>query len=354
MSELGPLAHSSNLPTAIADSGSTGHFLAIDTPNLQALPTTAPITVALPDGSTIQSTHTAELDLLPLPKSARTAHLFPALTNTSLLSIGKLADAGCTATFNKHYLIIKWRGRELLKGNRCPHTGLWQVPLQTKPFHHQAHTITNTSKASDLVKFSHSALFSPVISTLEKALQNHYIKGFPGLTAAALKKYPPHSVATAKGHLDQARANTQSTKPKPSKPNDNSTAQETAAELFPAAPEKGNSSEACYASIETFKPSRQVHTDQTGKFPVTSNRGMKYVFILYDYDSNSIHPVPIKNRSAESILKAYQQVQAKLIKAGLRPKLHRLDNECSELLKDYMIAEEEDYQLVPPGNHRRN
>ena len=81
---------------------------------------------------------------------------------------------------------------------------------------------------------------------------------------------------------------------------------------------------------------------------------MKHVFVLFAIDSNSIHPVPIKNRAAESILAAYQQVHAKLVKAGQKPRLHRLDNECSQLLKDFMIAEEEDYQLVPPGIHRRN
>ena len=31
---------------------------------------------------------------------------------------------------------------------------------------------------------------------------------------------------------------------------------------------------------------RQIATDLTGKFPVTSNRGNKYLFVLYDYDSN--------------------------------------------------------------------
>ena len=175
---------------------------------------------------------------------------------------------------------------------------------------------------------------------------------FPGLTIASLKKYPPLSTATAKGHLDQTRANQQSTKTK-------SSAQTPSdlllADLFPEPLSDGNKRNACYVNTVTYhSESGQIHTDQTGKFPVTSNRGMKYVFVLYDYDSNSIHPVPIKSRSAESILAAYKLVHAKLLKAGLRPKLHRLDNECSQLLKDFMIAEQEDYQLVPPGSHRRN
>ena len=351
MSEKGPPVTSEKIPTAIADTGATGHFLAIDTPNLESHPTKHPIKVALPDNSIITSTRIAELDLLPLPKEARTAHLFPALTNTSLLSIRKLCDAGCQAVFTDKEVIINWRGRVLLKGNRCPHTKLWQVPLQTKPFYHQANRITGTNTVAETVKFSHAALYSPRVSTLTAAVAKMYVKRFPGLTVKNLKKYPPQSVATAKGHLDQKRANQQSTKA--STQNDSDAALQ-AEEFFPTALHQGQTTDACFATIATFQPTRQVHSDQTGKFPVTSTRGMKYVFVLYDYDSNSVHPIPIKNRSAESILNAYQLVHSKLVKAGLKPKLHRLDNECSDILKDFMHEQEEDFQLVPPGNHRRN
>ena len=338
-------------PTAIADTGATGHFLAFDTPKLKSEPTKNPITVELPDKSKIVSTHTTELFLPPLPPSARIAHLFPALQNTSLLSISKLCDAGCTALFSKEDVTITYQDKEILKGNRCPHTGLWQVPLQGMPLSHQANSVTGpTNTAAELVKFSHAALFSPSLSTLQTALEKHYVTNFPGLSTQTLKKYPPHSVATAKGHLDQVRANKQSTKPKPVS---NEPAVEVE-EIFPAHLEQGNLTHSCYTAVVSFHSTGQVHTDQTGKFPVTSTKGMKYVFVLYDYDSNSIHPVPIKNRSAESILQAYKQVHSKLIKAGLRPKLHRLDNECSQLLKDFMLNEKEDYQLVPPGSHRRN
>ena len=51
---------------------------------------------------------------------------------------------------------------------------------------------------------------------------------------------------------------------------------------------------------------------------------------------------------------AYKQVHAKLLKAGLKPQLHRLDNEYSQILKDFMTEEKEDYQLVPSGMRRRN
>ena len=37
-------------------------------------------------------------------------------------------------------------------------------------------------------------------------------------------------------------------------------------------------------------------TNLTVRFPVTSNRGNEYLFILYYYNSNSILVRPIKNR----------------------------------------------------------
>ena len=118
---------------------------------------------------------------------------------------------------------------------------------------------------------------------------------------------------------------------------------------------KHNRTHACYAAVIDFKPTGQTYSDQTGKFPVTSSSGNAYLFILYDYDSNAILAEPIKNRSAESILEAYKICHARLSKAGLKPKLHRLDNECSRILKEYMTEEAQvDYQIVPPGVHRRN
>jgi hypothetical protein len=34
----------------------------------------------------------------------------------------------------------------------------------------------------------------------------------------------------------------------------------------------------------------QIYTDQTGRFPVVSSKGNKYIMILYHYDSNNTIP----------------------------------------------------------------
>ena len=107
-----------------------------------------------------------------------------------------------------------------------------------------------------------------------------------------------------------------------------------------------------YAKCETI--TGQVGSDQTGRFIVPSTNGKNYSFVLYDYDSNSIHAKPIPNFKQESIKDAYARVLRLLQRRGLRPKLYRLDNEASQLLKDFMTDEDVDYQLTPAGLHQRN
>jgi hypothetical protein len=76
--------------------------------------------------------------------------------------------------------------------------------------------------------------------------------------------------------------------------------------------------------------------------------------VLYDYDSNAILAKPIKDRIAPELLKAFQFMEQELVARGLKPKLMKLDNEASKLLKDYLYQQEIAFQLVPHYSHRRN
>ena len=355
---VGPPTIMQNPPMGIADTGTTGKFLSLDYLHNSCLQdikeTTNPIQVEEPSGNIIQSTHTATIPWNQAPTSAAcTGHLFPSLKGKCLISIPMFCDAGCTATFTPTEVLINYQGNVIIRGNRCPTTGLWLVPLTTTPSNpHQANAVTLPHKVPDMVAFSHATLFSPTLPTLQIALDKGYISNFPGLTSKSLKQHPPKSVAMLKGHMDQTKAGVQSTQPKLPKQEQEAQIEEI---LFPKPLHNGARTNFCYAAIShPFAPTGQIFTDQTGKFPVTSTRGNAYVFVLYDYDSNTIHPVAIKNRSADSILDAYKQVHQELVQAGCRPKLQRLDNECSTALKNYMSEENVEFQLVPPGTHRRN
>ena len=158
-----------------------------------------------------------------------------------------------------------------------------------------------------------------------------------------------------KGHLDQERKNKRSTKkgaPSASPPDLRSDDDEPD-DPFPPS-ETGNArTHHCYATV--FEPATgQIHSDQTGKFVVASSAGNNYVMVVYDYDSNSILVEPMRSRTGPCILAAFQVIHVRLVTAGLRPMLQRLDNECSAALKTFLRDEQIDYQLVPPGIHRRN
>jgi hypothetical protein len=152
------------------------------------------------------------------------------------------------------------------------------------------------------------------------------------------------------GHLDQVRKNQRSTKVKPPKPDDDSN------DVIPSPPSTDRKhTQFVYAAIvQAPNESGQIYTNQTGRFPVTSRRGNKYIMILYDYDSNSILAEPMKSRTDDEIIPSYQALHDRLIAAGLKPRLQKLDNEASRCLKQFLNTNDIEFQLVPPHSHRRN
>jgi hypothetical protein len=75
--------------------------------------------------------------------------------------------------------------------------------------------------------------------------------------------------------------------------------------------------------------------------------------VLYDYDGNAILEEPIKNRTAQELLRTFQVMEKKLTARELRLKLMKLDNEASQLLKSYLHDTNIAFQLVPPYSHIR-
>ena len=120
---------------AILDSGASSHFLAVGAPITRKEKATSPISVTLPDGTKVRSTHTGDLRIPQLPKSARACHIVPGLASYSLISVVKLCEAGCEVSFTRFGIGVKvrYRGQLVLEGSKCITTGLWMVPLDTTP-----------------------------------------------------------------------------------------------------------------------------------------------------------------------------------------------------------------------------
>jgi hypothetical protein len=125
--------------TSILDSGCTGHFLLVNAPCLNKVISQTPLTVRLPNGATMESPHTAELDIPKLSAAASKEHVFPGMSNHSLLSVGQLCYGGYIVTFKQDIVTICDSGSsQILSGPRDFNTGLWRINLkQTNNHKHE-------------------------------------------------------------------------------------------------------------------------------------------------------------------------------------------------------------------------
>jgi hypothetical protein len=92
--------------------------------------------VRLPNGATMESSHTAELDIPELNAASSNAHAFPVMTNHSLLSVGQLCDEGYIVTFKQASVTIcDSEKSQILSGPRDLDTGLWRINLKQNNNH---------------------------------------------------------------------------------------------------------------------------------------------------------------------------------------------------------------------------
>jgi hypothetical protein len=203
---------------------------------------------------------TALLPIPQLPEEAKIVHLFPALGETSLISIGQLCDAGCKAIFDATTAKIYYQDSLVLQGSRSSESsGLWT--LRITDAHSSNHAVNMQAKPEDLVDFAHRSLFSPANSTLLRALQLNFLPPFPGLTIQNLRKFPPRSEATIKGHLDAARKNYKSTHKSPAELLD-PLLRELLDDAFPPSNTEGTRTHHVFAALHETKA--MIHSDLTG------------------------------------------------------------------------------------------
>lgn len=96
-----------------------------------------------------------------------------------------------------------------------------------------------------------------------------------------------------------------------------------------------------------------VHTDQTGRFPVTSSRGHIYIMVLIDIDRNYIAMEPMKSRETAELIRAYCAIMDKRKSEGIQPKKQILDNEAPQLYKEKIEEYGLEWESVPPTHDQR-
>ena len=105
---------------------------------------------------------------------------------------------------------------------------------------------------------------------------------------------------------------------------------------------------------EIIDHKRQIDTDLTGKFPVTSNSGNNYLYVIYDYDNNCILIRPMKSRADSEFILVFTDLHEHLPTRGLNPAYMRLENEASPAFQRELLAKNIDFQLPPLIMHSRN
>lgn len=148
--------------TAIAGSGCTGHFLQVTIPYLNKTPTSNELRVLLPNGSRIQATHTALLDMPNLPIAACQAHIFPQLKHKALISIYQFYQ-GCSALSTSTNVQILLNSTPIIHGSRQPTTRLWTIDLGIQPESTTSNKRTTKWKPKPtlLLTYTHAILAQP-------------------------------------------------------------------------------------------------------------------------------------------------------------------------------------------------
>jgi hypothetical protein len=325
------------------DSGCTGNFLLVNVPCLNKVKSRTPLTVRLPNGATMESSHTAKLDIPELNAAASKAHVFPGMANHCLLSVGQLCDEGYIVTFKQSAVTIYDSGNsQILSGPRDLNTGLWRINL--KQSNNQkpepiANNVYELRKPGALVHYLHKSLFSPTTYAMLQAVKDGHMITWPGLTEDAINKHLKLTLAMAMGHMNQRGQKIRSTSKAP-------------IEKQPAMKKDlGTKTHLVYNVVVDHD---QLYTDLTGKFPVRSNKGNSYVMVCYVYDCNYVKVIPMKSQSASEWVKAYDTVHQELTVKVFKPTLQTLDNEASTALKKIFTVNDIAYQLVPPHCHRLN
>jgi hypothetical protein len=228
----------------------------INAPCLNKIKSQNPFTVRVSNGATVESTHTASLDIPELNETAFIAHIFSGIANHSLLSVEQLCNKGYSVTFKIDAVTIyNPRYIQIFKGARDLDTGPWRINLRMEHQQHPhevANKVYELRNTGALVNYLHKAMFSPMKSALLQAVKKVYLITWPGLTEQAIKKHLKLTPVIATGHMNQHRQNIRS-------PSKTSTSEMEDESVTPAG--LGTKTHLVYAVVVD---QGQLYTDLTG------------------------------------------------------------------------------------------
>jgi hypothetical protein len=219
----------------------------------------------------------------------------------------------------------------------------------------EANSLYECNNTYQLINFYHATLNYLVVSTLVKAINKGYLKGFAGLTSRQVCQHIKVNSKTEKGHMDQSHQGKRSTKTSspagipPPFPSDGKRI-----DTMEPLPQESFNARMHFVFMSIIKISGMLFSNRLGQFPITSNRGNKYIVIFYIYDANFVKSVPIKSRLKEELLRAYWLVYAYLTAQGFKLQLHKMDNKRSHNVETFICEENTHLHYTPRDIHRTN
>ena len=164
--------------------------------------------------------------------------------------------------------------------------GLWMVPVvDDNPISlgldvaETAMGVYKLPSTKEVVRFLHAALGNPTQATILTTAQHGNLVTFPNLTPQNILGHFPESDETQKGHMKQTKQGVRSTK----------IVDVDAMLSFKQQPSVKHKD----VYLMVFNATKKsMFSDQTGKLPITSARGNKYIMVAVELDGNYIDCEP--------------------------------------------------------------
>jgi hypothetical protein len=138
-----------------------------------------------------------------------------------------------------------------------------------------ANAIFDLPNSQQSLMYFHAAAGFPTKESFTDAVRAGNYATWPGLTTTLISKHFPNSDETQKGHMKGQRKGVRSTQVKPAVEIKIKPGQEDAPPKLVAIRKLNDIFVKIYELAET------IHTDQTGAFPVTSQRGYRYIMVYF-------------------------------------------------------------------------
>jgi hypothetical protein len=230
------------------------------------------------------------------------------------------------------------------------------IPIETtKSDTALANSLYECSNMGQFTNYYHACLNYPVKFTLIKAIDRGNLKEWWGFTSQQTRRHISISTESEMGHMDQNCQVVQSTQPGPPNPPTKPVCvPDIVDDPIEDVPQEPHNPCTHFVFTTIYDINGNLFTDQTVRFPISSNHGHAYVVVFYIFNANSSCSVPIKNCSKEELLHAYCKIYTQLTLCGFNPLLHKLNNKTFKDIETFVTTKQTCIQYTQPDIHHTN